>query len=465
MDSNDNILNYQAALDYLYSFVDYSLTRAFRYTADKFNLDRMVKLLESIGNPHKDYQVIHIAGTKGKGSTAAFCSQGLKKSGYKVGLYTSPHLEDYCERIQINGEQISHEEMAQLVHYIKPFVADIPHLTTFEITTALGFLYFSRKSVEVVVAEVGLGGRLDATNVITPVVSVITSISHDHTNVLGHTLHEIAGEKCGIIKPGKPVVSSPQKEEALEVIQQSAVTHESPLTLVGRDIHFVPLNHSMEGQSFYNWNVEDQSKMDLFIEKGSISDWVPDLVEIPLLGYHQIENAATAYASLMICRQAGLKMTKSAIREGFKTVQWPVRFEILSTEPLIIVDAAHNRDSASKLRLALDDYLPDQKIVLMFGASEDKDIEGILSEILPRIDRVYATKSEHPRAVEPGAIVKIAHRMGKQATAFNSVEATLESVINSIKTNEVIVATGSIFIAAAVRTIWQKNYKDRKNEK
>ncbi len=262
MNGNDINLNYQSALDYLYSFVDYSLTRAFRYTADKFNLDRMVMLLESIGKPHKDYKVIHIAGTKGKGSTAVFCTQALIKAGYKVGLYTSPHLEDYCERIQVNGEPISHEDMTHLVGYIKPFVAGIPHLTTFEITTAIGFLYFSRKAVDVVVAEVGLGGRLDATNVITPVVSVITSISHDHTNVLGHTLHEIAGEKCGIIKPGVPVVSSPQKEEALAVIQEIAASREAPLTLVGKDIQFVPVKHSMDGQSFYIWSTEEQLKMD-----------------------------------------------------------------------------------------------------------------------------------------------------------------------------------------------------------
>jgi len=462
MESNDNKLNYQAALDYLYSFVDYSLTRAFRYTADKFDLDRMVMLLESIGNPHKDYQVIHIAGTKGKGSTAAFCAQALIKAGYKVGLYTSPHLEDYCERIQVTGVPISHEEMTHLVSYIKPFVAGIPHLTTFEITTAIGFLYFSRKSADVVVAEVGLGGRLDATNVLSPVVSVITSISHDHTNVLGHTLQEIAGEKCGIIKPGIPVVSSPQKEEALAVIQDTAASRESPLTLVGRDVHFVPVKHSIGGQSLYIWKAEDQIKMDQFIERGIDGGWTPDLYEIPLLGFHQMENATTAYATLSVCNRRGLKIPKKAIKDGFKTVQWPARFEILNSKPLLIVDAAHNRDSATRLRLALDDYLQDEKIELIFGASEDKDIEGILTEILPRVERVYATKSEHPRAIDPDFIVKLVHQMGKPVIAFNKVEDALEAVLKNTTNDTAIVATGSIFIAAAVRTTWLKMNKEHK---
>ncbi|MGB8253048.1 MAG: folylpolyglutamate synthase/dihydrofolate synthase family protein [Anaerolineaceae bacterium] len=462
MESNDIKLNYQAALDYLYSFVDYSLTRAFRYTADKFNLDRMVLLLESIGNPQKGYKVIHIAGTKGKGSTAAFCAEALSTAGFKVGLYTSPHLEDYCERIQVNGEPISHEEMTHLVSYIKPFVAGIPHLTTFEITTAIGFLYFSRKSADVVVAEVGLGGRLDATNVITPVVSVITSISHDHTNVLGHTLKDIAGEKCGIIKPGVPVVCSPQKEEALAVIQDTATNRESPLTLVGRDVHFVQVQHSIDGQTFYIWNAEDQEKMDQFIESGKDSDWMPDLYEIHLLGFHQLENATTAFATLSVCSRSGLKVSKKAIKDGFKTVQWPARFEILNRRPLLIVDAAHNRDSATRLRLALDDYIPDKKIELIFGASEDKDIEGILTEILPRVERVYATKSEHPRAIDPDILVKLVHQMGKPAIAFNKVEDALEAILKKTTKDTAIVATGSIFIAAAVRTTWLKRSKEHK---
>jgi dihydrofolate synthase/folylpolyglutamate synthase len=194
-----------------------------------------------------------VAGTKGKGSTAVLCANALKCAGYKVGLYTSPHLEDYTERIQVNGKEIHHTELAELVDFIKPYIDKIPQLTTFEITTAIGFLYFSKQDVDIVVAEVGLGGRLDATNIVTPIVSIITSLSLDHMNILGNSLAEIAGEKCGIIKPGIPVISSPQQTEALKVIEKQAKDKRAPLTIVGRDICYEPVKHSLKGQSLRIW--------------------------------------------------------------------------------------------------------------------------------------------------------------------------------------------------------------------
>src|SRR5215216_4371641 len=204
---------YNQALDYLYSFVDYSLKHISELARAEFNLDRMFALMEELGNPQAKYPIIHVAGTKGKGSVSALCASALQAAGYKTGLYTSPHLLDYVERIQVNGQPISHEQMIELVEEIKPAVAKIPKLTTFEITTALGFLAFARNDVTAAVIEVGLGGRLDATNIVTPKVSVITSLSYDHMAVLGNTLTEIAGEKAGIIKPNVPVVSAPQNEE------------------------------------------------------------------------------------------------------------------------------------------------------------------------------------------------------------------------------------------------------------
>jgi dihydrofolate synthase / folylpolyglutamate synthase len=215
-------VEYNKALDYLYSFVDYSLKHSSELAKAEFNLDRMFALMEELGDPQKTYPIIHVAGTKGKGSVSALCASALGAGGYKVGLYTSPHLLDYCERIQVDGEPISHELMVELVEEIKPAVARIPKLTTFEITTALGFLAFARRGVNAAVIEVGLGGRLDATNIVTPKVSVITSLSYDHMAVLGDTLAKIAGEKAGIIKQGVPVVSAPQKEEALDVLERVA---------------------------------------------------------------------------------------------------------------------------------------------------------------------------------------------------------------------------------------------------
>ncbi len=205
---------YQKALDYLYSYVDYSLTRNLRYSPDKFNLGRMVELMDRLGNPHSQYPVIHIAGTKGKGSISALIASSLQAAGYKTGLYTSPHLQDYTERIQVNRQQIPQEELVTLLEEIKPHAEQIERITTFELTTALGFLYFARQKVNAAVIEVGLGGRLDATNIVNPLVSIISSLSLDHMAVLGDTLALIAGEKAGIIKPGRPVVLAPQREEA-----------------------------------------------------------------------------------------------------------------------------------------------------------------------------------------------------------------------------------------------------------
>src|ERR1044071_14525 len=215
-------IQYNQALDYLYSFVDYSLKHISELAKAEFNLDRMFVLLEELGNPQGKYPIIHVAGTKGKGSVAALCASALRAAGYKTGLYTSPHLWDYTERIQINGEPISHEQLIELVEEIKPSVAKIPKLTTFEITTALGLLAFAKNNVNAAVVEVGLGGRLDATNIVKPKVSVITSLSYDHMVVLGNTLTEIAGEKAGIIKEGVPVVSAPQIGEALQVLERVA---------------------------------------------------------------------------------------------------------------------------------------------------------------------------------------------------------------------------------------------------
>src|SRR4030095_10220587 len=242
-------IQYNNALDYLYSFVDYSLKHISELAKAEFNLDRMFALMAELGDPQKSYPIIHVAGTKGKGSVAALCASALKAAGHKTGLYTSPHLWDYVERIQINGEPISHDQLIELVEEVKPAVAKIPKLTTFEITTALGFLVFAKNGVSTAVIEVGRGGRRDATNVLTPKVSVITSLSYDHMAVLGNTLAEIAGEKAGIIKDGIPVVSAPQVDEALQVLRRIAKERNSSFILVGKDVKFERQKSSLDGQS------------------------------------------------------------------------------------------------------------------------------------------------------------------------------------------------------------------------
>lgn len=445
---------YQQTLDYLYSFVDYSLTRSFQFTPEKFNLNRVFALLDLLGNPQQRYAVIHVAGTKGKGSTSAMIASALCAADYRTGFYTSPHLEEYTERIQVDGIQISKGELVELVDELRPDIAQIPELTTFEITTALAFLYFLRKGVQIAVIEVGLGGRLDATNVVNPLISVITSLSYDHMNVLGNTLAEIAREKAGIIKPGRPVVMSPQKEEARLVVEQVAAERGSAVIQVGKDYLYTPLSHSLDGQSLMVWSAADQPLVDSFIESGGRQDWEPQHLHIPLLGYHQVENAATAYAVLQVMRENGWKISEKDIQQGFTQVYWPGRFEILRRNPPVVIDSAHNRDSALKLRLALDDYLPGQQVILVFGASEDKDIEGMFKELLPRVQRVIGTQSIHPRAMEPEKLVDLAHRFGRPAQAIVPIETALARALELAGEEMAVVVAGSLFVAAAARAIW-----------
>jgi dihydrofolate synthase/folylpolyglutamate synthase len=445
---------YQAALDYLYGFVDFSLTRQDRLAAANFDLQRMVDLMALLGNPQNRYPIIHVAGTKGKGSTAAMIASVLQNCGYRVGLYTSPHLQDYTERIQVNRQNISHADLVKLVDGIRPFVDKVEDLTTFEITTALGFQAFADAKVDIAVVEVGLGGRLDATNIVTPLVSVITSLSYDHMNVLGNTLTQIATEKAGIIKPNRPVVLAPQEEAPRKVIETIAAERSAPLIRVGIDFLFSPLTHSLDGQGLNLWTKEEQPSMDEYIEKAGKSSWQPLQLDLPLLGYHQVQNAATAYAALIEVRKEGIQISDEAILHGFAEVRWPARFELLSRDPLLVVDSAHNQDSALKLRLAIDDYLGSRPVVLIFGVSEDKDIWGMFTQLMPRIKLLIATQSTHPRALAANKLVELAHQFGRPALATADITGALEQAIRLAGQDAAVVVAGSIFVAAAAREEW-----------
>jgi dihydrofolate synthase / folylpolyglutamate synthase len=429
---------YNKALDYLYSFVDYSLKHSSDLAKAEFNLDRMFALMDLLGNPQAKYPIIHVAGTKGKGSVSALCASALQAAGYRVGLYTSPHLLDYVERIQINGEPISHQQMIDLVEEIKPAVTKVPKLTTFEITTALGFLAFAKQNVKAAVIEVGLGGRLDATNIVMPKVSVITSLSYDHMAVLGDTLAKIAGEKAGIIKPGIPIVSSPQKEEALEVLERIAKEKDSRLILVGRDVKFERLKSSLDGQALRITDFQ-HSTLDL---------------QLPLLGDHQVQNAVTAYAAL---RTSGIGISDAAIRQGFSQVKWHARFEVVRREPPVIFDSAHNQDSFAKLRQTLDEYFPGRQVYLIFGASEDKNIPGMFAEIKSKIRRLIATRADHPRALPPEEIIRLADQAGLESEAVSPVEAAFGHALElSEKDGSIVLSAGSMFVTAEVMQAWNK---------
>lgn len=435
---------YNLALDYLYSFVDYSLKHSSELAKADFNLDRMFALMESLGNPQKKYPIIHVAGTKGKGSVSALCASALKAAGYRTGLYTSPHLEDYAERIRIDGVPISHKQLVDLVEEIKPHVARIEKLTTFEITTALAFMAFEKDSVNAAVFEVGLGGRLDATNVVMPGVSVITSLSYDHMAVLGNTLALIAGEKAGIIKEGVPVVSAPQKEEALEVILRIASERNSDFTLVGRDVLFERNRSSLEGQAL---TLIDKRPATIRSNPSSIE------LQIPLLGAHQIENAATAYTAL---KMSGIPITDEQIQTGFSQVQWRARFEVMRLDPPVIFDCAHNQDSFERLYETLEEYFPGKLVYLVFGASEDKNIPGMFEGMKGKIRRLIITRADHPRALSVDHISGLADQAGVEWEAGVPVKEALQRALElSAKDGSIVLSAGSMFVTAEVMKEWK----------
>lgn len=434
-------MNYHDALRYLYGLVDYEKSRIERYTPREFKLDREFALLEKLGNPHQSYPTLHIAGTKGKGSVSQMLAEIARAGGLKVGLYTSPHLHTYRERMQINGEPISRREMAALITEMQPLVDSIPELTTFEVTTALSFLFFARQAVDLAVMEVGLGGRLDATNVITPEVSIITSLSLDHTYLLGDTLADIAREKGGIIKPGVPVISAPQRPEALETLRAIAAERAAPLTVVGEAWRWESVEKQLDGQ-------------DIFIHAPEAQPEFQGRYHLGMLGHFQQENATVAAATIALLSRRYAWATPQAARQGLARAQWLGRMELLQTDPPVLVDCAHNPYSAQTLVASLREWFPDRRWLLIFGASTDKDIEGMFRELLPFSAHTIVTRSYHPRAATPYALADLCAKLGKGAEIAIAPKQALEQACQHIGPGWGILATGSIFLVADIREAW-----------
>ena len=444
---------YQQALDYIYSFIDYSLTRNLRYSAEKFNLVRMVDFMRLLGNPQNDYKVIHVAGTKGKGSTSAMLTSILNSAGYKTGFYSSPHMLEFNERIRIGDQLISNRQLVDLVNAVKPYVPKVKELTTFEIITGMAFLYFSQKKVDFAIIEVGMGGRLDATNIVDPLLSIITSISHDHMKVLGSTLAKIAGEKAGIIKQGVPVVIASQKKSAEKVILEAAKEKGSQAVQSNLVYRIEQGAHSLDGQEF---RFIPNSNNDLGVSQSSREYFMP------LIGGHQLENARTAYTALQIIKGKGFNISEENIGDGFRKIDWPGRMEIISRDPLIIVDGAHNRDSFRKFRKTMDTYLADKKKLLIFGASEDKEVELMLKQMQSSINELIITKAQHPRALEGEDIADKAKKLNIRYRITNCVEDALDAALQDSDNQTVILAAGSIFIAGAVKNVWENQLSRKK---
>jgi len=435
--------SYSDALAYLYSFTDFEKEPAHLYTAENFDLRRVEDLLERLGDPHRCFKSIHIAGTKGKGSTAAIIAAVLNAAGFRTALFTSPHLHTFCERIRVDSKMIARQEMAELVREIAPAVASVPRLTTFEIVTALAFLHFARQGAEFAVVEVGLGGRLDATNVIEPLVAVITSLSLDHTYVLGDTLAAIAGEKAGIVKPRVPVISAPQPLEAQTVIEAVCRDHGAPLTVVGRDWTWKPGEVSLDVQTF-----------GVASDLGGTDELCRQVYRLPLLGRHQLVNATVSIAALHALRGQGVAISPDEVSKGVAQVEWPARFEVLSRDPSLIVDGAHNADSAGRLRQALADYFPRRDVVLIFGVSRDKDLAKMLQALSPAVRHLILMQSSHPRAASMETLLPAVTELGRQAFVAEGAEQALDMALDLSSPGGLICASGSLFVAADVRMAW-----------
>jgi len=436
------MLSYRDALAYIYSFTDYEKQYVYRYAPETFDLNRMVRLLDYLDNPHRRFQAVHVAGTKGKGSTSAMIASMLQAAGYRTGLYTSPHLHTFRERIQINNHLIGETELCTLVEQIQPSVADVPELTTFEIITALGFLHFAQQQIDWAVLEVGMGGRLDATNVVTPQVAVITSLSYDHTDILGHTLAAIAQEKAGIIKPHIPVVTAPQPAEAMAVVVEVCAQRGAPLTVVGRDWQWEAVNASADGQSFYAWSARDT---------GQASPC--HLYWIPLAGPHQLINATCSLAAVNLLRKQGVNLSQDAILAGLRDMRWPGRLEVLGREPWVVVDGAHNGDSARKLVTAMG-LFPHRRLILIFGALMGHSVPDMLGALLPVADKVILTRTNRIRAVATSDLLREVHSRCREAEVAKGVAEALEQALNLASPADLICATGSLSIAAEMREAW-----------
>lgn len=409
-----------------------------------YGLDRTFRLLELLDNPQNKIKTIHIAGTNGKGSTTAMISKILMGSGYKVGMYTSPFLEEFEERIQINRVNIPKEKLGSLMDKLKVVVDKVieegyNHPTEFEIVTCLMFLYFYNEKVDFAVVEVGLGGRLDSTNVITPIISIITSISYDHTNLLGNTLTEIAGEKAGIIKANVPVVIFPQEEEILRVIESKCSELNSTLYIVNKD------------DSELVEILQEEKPYQKVKIKGFNNEYN---VKLPLLGEHQIVNLSLAIKAIEVLEKENkVKISKEILEESLKNVTWNGRLEVMKKSPLLVIDGAHNIQGITKLKENIEKYFKYKNVYLILGILADKDVESMIKVITPMAKAVYAVTPNSTRAEDAYDLKNEVIKYNKNCIAFKEYEEALKAALKDAKDNDIIIVSGSLYMIGGMRTI------------
>lgn len=443
-----NSKDYNETVDYLYGLQKHGI---------KLGLKNTERLMSILGEPRNSFRSVHIAGTNGKGSTAAIIASILKESGFKVGMFTSPHLVSFTERIKINNSPISEEDVAELTSYIRKIVAATDLKPTFfEFITAIAFYYFACEKVDWAVVEVGMGGRFDATNVILPVVSVITNIGFDHKEFLGQSISEIAFEKAGIIKHAIPVVTAVNNSEALEVIENVAKKTGSEIYIYGKDFKgsltfigdrritfdYTSINHSIG----YINNFKDYKNLTL-----------------PLSGRHQLYNASLAIRTCETLRHRGFPVTDGAINDGISRLKFGGRLEWISQTPSIIIDSAHNPDAAKALADAVKEiFLEHKKIILIIGIMKDKDIEGVLSPLTQIADTIILTKPEGERAASPERLKEALKKLEKwdngnsmlnSIITTNTVDEAIERAKELWNENYIILITGSFYTTGEAKEL------------
>ncbi|EOC99497.1 bifunctional folylpolyglutamate synthase/dihydrofolate synthase [Caldisalinibacter kiritimatiensis] len=425
-------MKYNEALEYIHS------TRKF---GSKLGLENIRKLLELLGNPHKELKIIHIAGTNGKGSTSSFIASILKEGNFKVGLFTSPYLEKFTERIRINGEYIKEEELAEITEMVKDKVKAMlrkgyNHPTEFEIVTAIAFMYYKKQKVDYVVLEVGLGGRYDSTNIIdTPLASVITPISLDHMHILGDTLGKIAYEKAGIIKDNSIVICHPQENEAIEVIKKVAKEKSS-------EIIIAPINNArIENISSTGSEFSFKYRNNNFKR-----------LNIRLLGRHQINNAIVALITILELKEKGLvNISYNSIIKGLENTKWKGRLEVLMQNPTFVIDGAHNRQGSESLKKAITELFKYDRLILGMGILRDKEVEYIIQNLAPLADQVIVTEANSPRTLKAEELAESVREYNENIIIKNKLESAIDRAFDMADKKDLIVFSGSLYLIGDVR--------------
>ena len=420
-------MTYKEALDYISSVERFG---------SRPGLSRIGELLERLGSPHKDMKFVHIAGTNGKGSCAAMTAGVLKAAGYKSGLFTSPYIFRFNERMQINGRQIEDDELAEIVEKVKPAAESMEdHPTEFELMTAAALLWYKQENCDIVVLEVGLGGRFDATNIIdAPEVAVIMNIGLDHVSVLGNSVEQIAFEKAGIIKPGCSVVLYQQSEEVTAVIRRRCEEEDASLRIADFS-EIKPEFDSLMGQSFR---------------------YMDEIYALPLLGSHQLKNAAVVLETVDVLRARGWKLEQSDVEHGIYSVSWPGRFELVNDEPEFIVDGGHNPQCAQSVRDNLLHYFPGIHRVLLIGVLRDKDFESLADFLDEAADEYVCISPNNPRALPAAELADSLEKYGKRITVCTSIEDGVETAMDiAAGKNGMVCAVGSLYSVGDIRAYFE----------